>query len=198
MLRANDPEQYDVVSDRGRSNVKIIVEGPDGGGKTTLLRRLGGDLGFHVEPRVVSKEAQALTNLRRWVDKDLEVHKTPKLYDRHRLISEPIYGPALRNEMDPEFQDLQWLTSVLHRFWACEPIVIYCLPPFQVVLRNVMADRENLVVREKIHLIYSLYFIQAAQRGTNRWVWDFTAAEDNTKMYEMMLNGIRQELKYAR
>ena len=67
----------------------IIVEGPDGAGKTTLIRQLQErwpDLA--VAPRVVSKDAEAMVDLQEWVNINLSDGPQYKIFDRHRLISE--------------------------------------------------------------------------------------------------------------
>lgn len=152
----------------------IIVEGPDGAGKTNLIRRLENVLGLGVEPRVVSKDAEAMGDLKTWVEKDLASWPRAALYDRHRLISEPIYGPVLRPKPHPGFEDLDWLTQMQLDFRVRGPLVIYCLPPLEVVRANVMTGNDNVVVQNHIDTIYWLYFMQASRDHTSM-VWDYTS-----------------------
>lgn len=151
----------------------IIVEGPDGGGKTNLVRRLEKTLQLKAEARVVSKTTQPMGDLMSWVETDLAGWPRAALYDRHRLISEPIYGPVLREAPNPGFQDLEWLTEMQQRFVLHSPLVIYCLPPFEVVRQNVMTGDDNVVVQDHISKIYWLYFM-AATRNPLSLVWDYT------------------------
>ncbi|MCA1807247.1 MAG: ATP-binding protein [Actinobacteria bacterium] len=46
----------------------IVVEGPDGAGKTTLIRDLSALLNIPVAPRVVSQETKAMVDLRQWTE----------------------------------------------------------------------------------------------------------------------------------
>lgn len=153
----------------------IIVEGPDGAGKTNLIRRLEKSLGLKPEPRVVSKDTEMMGDLMAWVEADLASWPRPALYDRHRLISEPIYGPVLRQNMQPGFDDQHWLQEMMLRFNAARPLVIYCLPPLAVVMANVRSGTDNVVVADQIEKIYWLYFMAAA-RDTHSMVWDYTSS----------------------
>lgn len=156
----------------------IIVEGPDGAGKTTLIRHFTED-GIPIAPRVVSKDTKAMTNLQDWVDNNLDEGFQGVIYDRYRLISEPIYGTILRDHPEPGFADLKWLGPRLRRFYELEPIIIYCLPPLDVVVENIKNDPDNQVVLPYIRRIYSAYIAKAAADlefapGTVR-VWDYTS-----------------------
>jgi hypothetical protein len=140
----------------------IVVEGPDGAGKTTLLERLSKDLGFPVAPRVVSKDTEAMVDLQKWTEDNVSKGFQRVLYDRHRLFSEPIYGSVLREDFEPGFDNFVWLQEMFSKFWECRPYVIYCLPPFDVVKKNVENDPDNSVPGPHIRSIYSLYVSRAA------------------------------------
>lgn len=154
----------------------IIVEGPDGGGKTQLVTRLVRDLKIPVAPRVVSKDAEAMVDLRRWVQDNLDWGLTSTLYDRHRLISEPIYGPTLRGCPHPGFDDFGWLRTMQRAFRQMKPLVIFCLPPLSNVLENIHDDPDNVAVDAHITQIYWLYFNRAASwpNDGSMLLWDYT------------------------
>ena len=63
----------------------ILVEGPDGAGKSTLVERLERDWGITREPRAVSKEAKALTPLGPYIEEELSKGFGMRLYDRFAL-----------------------------------------------------------------------------------------------------------------
>lgn len=156
----------------------LIFEGPDGAGKTTLIQQFTENFDLEVAPRVVSKEAQAMTDLQVWVDRNLDMGFQYKIFDRHRLISESIYGPVLRHHQSTGFNDLTWMGPRIRRFYDIKPIIIYCLPPLQVVINNIKNDGDNAVVQEHIEAIYTAYVAKAAMdhahyRGSVH-VWDYT------------------------
>lgn len=142
----------------------IIVEGPDGAGKTTLINRLKHVTGFPVAPRVVSQRAEAMVDLKAWVEENLEQGFQTTIYDRHRLISEPIYGPILRDMPEPGFSDVGWMSHRLYELYnVVRPFIIYCLPPLERVQYNVVnGEDDNEVVLTKINKVYSAYVNKAA------------------------------------
>ena len=172
----------------------IIVEGPDGAGKSTLISRLQDDFPFPVAPRVVSKDTLSLVNLVHWVDQNLDMGLTPTIYDRHRLISEPIYGPVLRQTMEPGFDDMDWLFARQQELRSLEPFVIFCLPPIEHVVYNVNLGDDNKVVQEHIRTIYWLYFHAASAWGQPSWVWDYTK-EHSHSYYQNLIENIEDWLE---
>ena len=136
----------------------ILLEGPDGSGKTTLARNLASNLRIEIAPRVVSKEAKALTDLVQWVNQNLREGPQAKIFDRHRLMSEFIYGNALRTRPEPGFTDFPNVLNWQTKLWQeIDPLVVFCLPPLDIVMGNVVEDEDNQVVWEKIPVIYSAY-----------------------------------------
>lgn len=157
----------------------VIVEGPDGAGKSTLIADLMERFKISTAPRVVSKDAEAMVDLKVWVEQNIAEGFQYKIFDRHRLISEYIYGPLLRKEQQPGFTDLAWSTVMLHRLYTTvEPIVIYCLPPLEVVRANVLRDPENKVVAEHIDAMYAAYVhriaLDTVYRPFHTVVYDYT------------------------
>lgn len=156
----------------------IVVEGPDGAGKTTLITQLSELLDLPVAPRVVTKETRAMVDLQQWVDNNLDAGFQRTIFDRHRLISEPIYGPIIRQEQQPGFTDLGWLGPRIGRFYALKPVIIYCIPPWETVWANIKGDMSNLVVRDRMQSIYSAYVNRAAidhhVHRDNVFIWNYT------------------------
>ena len=156
----------------------LIVEGPDGSGKTTLVNLLKAELGVGVAPRVVSKDTEAMVDLRGWVDHNLDTGLVPTIFDRHRLISEPIYGPIMRDDAEPGFDTLSWLAPRMKRFYELRPFIIYCLPPLSVVLENLKGDPDNIAIVDRAERIYQSYVsrisldLEFAPRTP--MVWDYT------------------------
>lgn len=160
----------------------IVVEGPDGAGKTTLIEKISRELDIPVADRVVGKDTKAMVDLKQWTELNTAQGFRRIIYDRHRLISEPIYGPILRDEPEPGFNELLWLTRVMRRFYSCKPVLIYCLPPWQTVLSNVLHDRDNdnSAVEARISRIYSAYIARASidtVHHFNTMIYDYTVHE---------------------
>lgn len=140
----------------------IIVEGPDGAGKTTLISQLIAEFELPVAPRVVSKQTNDLTDLQQWVDRNLSEGFQYTLFDRHRLISEFCYGPTLRPKQRPGFTDYLWVWKSLRRLYEdVQPVIIYCLPELATIKRNLENDPDNEVVRDHIEQIYAAYLERA-------------------------------------
>lgn len=171
----------------------LVIEGPDGSGKSTLVKRLLQDLDIEFQPRVVSKDAEAMVDLLDWTSQDLQKGFGRRLYDRHRLISELIYGPMLRGKMEPGFDDPTWLATKLYKFWRLEPIVILCLPPLVEVLCNVKEDDANRVVWEKATSIYWLYYVWWCQHKDQCYLWDYMKGQPES--YDILVKSVKFELE---
>jgi hypothetical protein len=141
----------------------IIVEGPDGGGKSTLVRTLSAQLKLPVSPRVVGSDTRALVDLVAWTEQNVEKGFQRLIFDRHRLISEPIYSPLKNADPASKFLDLGWISDMTWRFYQAKPIVIYALPSLETVVSNVQDPMtDNEFVRDWIHHIYAGYVARAA------------------------------------
>lgn len=155
----------------------IIVEGPDGAGKTTLLQQLSHRYDIDIAPRVVGQDTKDLVDLKQWVEENLMKGFQYTLFDRYRLISEFIYGPTLRREQKPGFTNLSWSWLMLDKFYSLKPVIIYCLPPLDVVINNIMGDPDNVAVLDRIEPIYAAYVHRIALEsalGVHPMVWDYT------------------------
>jgi hypothetical protein len=166
----------------------IVVEGPDGGGKTTLVNQLAEHLQLPIAPRVVSKDTQALVDLKAWTEENVSQGFQEVIYDRHRLISEPIYGSILRADFEPGFDDLAWYYSMWRQFiLEVNPIIIYCVPPWETVKANLADDEDNVVVKPSARSIYSLYLTFAAQHaGWGALVYDYTSMTFDQAMLDVV------------
>ena len=139
----------------------IIVEGPDGAGKTTLVKILSKTLGWRIADRVVDKDTTITGgqgSLKKWVRCNLDQGFQKIIFDRHRLISEPIYGPLFRGGLQDGFDDANWHSGSWGRLMRTKPFVIFCLPPLEIVTRNVMRDPDNKEVSPAIAQIYWAYW----------------------------------------
>lgn len=175
----------------------IVVEGPDGAGKTTLIKQLQEITGLEVAPRVVSKDTEALVDLKKWTEENTAKGFQKLIFDRHRLISEPIYGAQLRAKPEPGFDDLEWFYTQMATFYEAEPIMIYCLPPFKVVWENIMADSDNQFFHgnpQAMRAIYGAYFNKYTTETifkSDSYLYDYT----DTAMSKVIINFLGSRIR---
>lgn len=160
----------------------LIVEGPDGSGKSCLVRRLSHDLRLPIAPRVVKSDTTAMVDLAAWTESNIDQGFQRVIFDRHRLISEPIYGPVLRGRQVAKFMDLGWMGDMTWRFYALNPIIIYCMPAIETIWRNVnRVETNNSAVntQEVTEALYAGY--------VNRATLDFSRGVGRLYNYEVNL-----------
>lgn len=180
----------------------IIVEGPDGAGKTTLIKQLIEATGLPVAPRVVSKDAEAMVDLKRWTEENIKGGFQPLIFDRHRLISEPIYGPVLREKPEPGFDDVEWFHAMLAGLYldVC-PIIVYCLPPWPVVWANIMKSEDNRVFHgnpQGFRQIYQAYFNKAMTDQvlySSSFTYDYTEPQIAPVVLRYLIGRVRNAVK---
>lgn len=125
----------------------LIIEGPDGSGKTGLLGNLEWTLGLPAHKRAVTSDGVPVTKgmpneargslLSTWAYNDVTTmpEQPMAIYDRHPLISEYIYGPIVRGSIDPNM--LAPSMHLLIRMMAKNSLVIFCRPPNDQLVKNV-------------------------------------------------------------
>lgn len=134
----------------------IVVEGPDGAGKSTLIDNLRLSSDRHYVSMRRSRPPKTLdeiVHIVRWIEK--LTGPTPLILDRHPFISESIYGGVLRGH------------SLLSNYYSVEDYqqhfksfvdrVIYCRPPTSVILQKMHANPQLKGVTEKIEEITARY-----------------------------------------
>jgi energy-coupling factor transporter ATP-binding protein EcfA2 len=160
----------------------LIVEGPDGSGKTTLVKALSYELGWEVADRVVGTDTEPLFDLRVWTENNLRLGFQTVIFDRYRLLSEPIYGPIMRaNSRESIWYEMGWMQDRLTELYQVEPVVIYCLPPLDQVVKNLENDPHNAATRPYADSIYRGYVAQAASARAGdlftAFVYDYTQTD---------------------
>lgn len=146
----------------------IILEGPDGAGKTTLARALAqhGYHRAHAGPPPASANSEEKI-FQRYLRPLLKVGARPAVFDRWHL-GEPIYGRVCRGKtyFTPRAEDL-----VERQLAAVGAQVVICLPPWRHVLVTWLARKRFEYVktadqlREIYWAYYELYRDRAAARG---------------------------------
>ncbi len=160
----------------------IIVEGPDGSGKSTLIAKLGmdrrrfkslrggvggvnahglgdGDFGWSGASALASYTSTVCRHLHEAL-----------AFDRYHL-SEVVYGPLLRGHQELPPEDLERLNFVLH---TNQVPVILCLPPLEVTLANVMREGRERPSYQTVEFLTRAYqeFLLLAPWATI--VYDYT------------------------
>lgn len=163
----------------------LIVEGPDGAGKTTLVNSLCSFFELEVRPRSSTSDHGPVGELGDWIDRDFTSNVHVGVYDRHPLISETIYGPLIR----PSQSDLLGMGPVEDLFemlYSTSPLlIIYCLPPVAAVRVNVAKTHEAttahlegvLKYTDALYDLYTYRYLMDAARGV-AVKWDYTNLDD--------------------
>jgi len=152
----------------------IIVEGCDGSGKTGLIGVLAEYFDLARHPRASDSMTGPVKNLRGWVDRDLDHldeleldsgHPT-YIYDRHPLISEPIYANYrwVNQGMAEGFGDENWMRSVTKDMGSMS-ILIICCPPYEEVERVLQTQGREAHMPGVFENRYSIW----TRYNTLRW-----------------------------
>lgn len=167
---------------------QIIVEGPDGAGKSTLIQTLSRDLDLPVnQNRSCTSTGGPVKNLNQWIVDDLRSWdtKTTSLYDRHPMVSDHIYGPVLRKEVQIH------LPFGYYRRFVEDAIVVLCLPPLGNVTTNLESEDQLAGVWENIATIYSLYEAYARQNQDRVLWYDYTLPGSYWDLHRILLGMTR-------
>jgi len=177
----------------------IVVEGPDGCGKSNLVQRLAEDLNLPVAERVVAADTTPMVDINTWIQMNLDDGWQEVLFDRHRLISEPIYGSVLRERSQLMDVKLETVQTWYYHWQLIDPIIVICLPPFETAVRNLAEEQNNhrlfLQNSQAFRSIYSLYWSYLSSH--HQWHWDYTT-DDADNDYKLLMNLIRVKIKQRR
>lgn len=139
--------------------MSIIVEGPDGAGKTTLIQELQYlHPGLEVHPRFCTSTGGPIANLSEAVFKDTTARPTSFIYDRHPVVSEYVYRTAIQGPQELSDAFLSDAMARVRQRIAKHSLMIWCLPPLATVRRNIAGDVGQMPgVEMNIDQIYALY-----------------------------------------
>lgn len=141
----------------------IVVEGPDGSGKTTLAKWIEEEFSIEYRraPTLSSEHGpddEAVVWFENQMDRDIE----GGVYDRIFTISEPIYQLATPGR--PLMRDEVYMGLALQKLWVKCDLLIFCLPPWADARQN-LEDVNRLALQgvdvlalEKIHWAYNYQF----------------------------------------
>lgn len=151
----------------------IIIEGPDGVGKTTLSKRLSKDLGVPLAPK---KHVEAPKDPRTYTYKALGPAVTgegdPLIWDR-LFFSELVYGTIVRDGPALSMPEQAYVMRVLKTL-GCP--VIFCSAPADVIDKNVKRSKQMRGVKRNLTKIvdaYRYYAQFAKQQRLNVYYFDY-------------------------
>jgi GTPase SAR1 family protein len=156
----------------------IVVEGPDGAGKSTLVKNLCKDLQL-LEGKRSTEDRNKLyettrVDLYTSLSDEIRGDQPARVWDRSPFFSECVYFPYTGGEC--RFTD--WEKSFILRTietWGIP--VILCLPDFETVKANVAKDKQMPKVEDNISDIYEAY----TELPYYTMLWNYTrpSADDN-------------------
>ena len=160
----------------------LILEGPDGGGKTTLGKQLQGYVYTRPPEVLLSSTSGPSAGLAEWWESQVwsPVSSTDHLvYDRTTFISDPIYAPIWNRKLIRSAATVAHYLHVLKNRGNVR--IIFCLPPLATILENNAKDKEPLkgTNKLKLELLWNLYWLRAFEMreswGVHRIAtWDYT------------------------
>lgn len=133
----------------------IIIEGPDGAGKTELLYAL---LDRYPEYRVAPRACSSIGGPLRGGSMIAYLNQYGRLdehiYDRHPSISGVVYDAAFSRIQSDNVE--AYLQGAFH--WILENArVIYCRPPMDVIVKAVHSEPQLAGVARNIYQIVDMY-----------------------------------------
>jgi len=150
--------------------IVIIVEGPDGAGKSTLIRNLR--LAYptlKLAPRACTSLAGPISGdaLIDWLKKYGAMYGY--IYDRHPCISGPVYDAVYADP--PEERTWSWIQGTFYELRE-NATVVYCRPPRREIIRAVNESAQMGGVDRNIHRIVDTYdAIMASMVPHERYDW---------------------------
>ena len=179
----------------------IVVEGPDGAGKSTLVAKLAQRLGFTAYP--LGGKPDTLADVYKYMQMCEErARESHVVQDRVTHISTFVYDVLI----DPIRAGAA--LSRLHHLAAARPLVIYCRPALTNRLREVAETRDEstkkykseahrIWVQANLDHIISLYdslfhALRFLNVETFTYSYDVTSDADLIKLIELHLKRVRE------
>lgn len=179
----------------------IIVEGPDGAGKTVLCGQICKEFPDLKMERIDHKDEEEekkrrILSVRRRVYQGLGravIGGSPiELHDRF-FYSEVVYGNLLRGDSRFTNEECEFINRVLE---ALNPPVIFCLPPLEVVKENLGGQKHMIGVKENIGAIYNTY-CGIVSLASSTIVYDYTKHDPRIALFPIIENYMERRARRA-
>lgn len=153
----------------------LIVEGMDGTGKSTLVKKLHENTGLPVHTRAVADQTgDPVDDLFQWAFDDVTTWDAQPLsiYDRHPLVSEYIYGPTIRGRVAKGFRsrDAALLSAKMRK----DAFVVFCVTDAKTIHENLKRIPQMDGVKDHTEQLYVEYTKFIAQYSGRFAVYDYT------------------------
>lgn len=177
----------------------IIVEGPDGSGKTILIKdvvkRLQlwvGTLSVKEPVKIVHSPGPLEEGLFEWAANALLLVKEPVVFDRFPYFSDIVYGPTLRKRTLMTATGYQQLKT---RLQELHPLVVYCRPPMSTITEASKVWKQMNGVSENLKKIVNNYDHQLLYWMSDFRVfhYDFTQPENKKLLMIVIDEYVRQD-----
>jgi len=158
----------------------IVVEGPDGCGKTTLCNQLQRDFDLSIERPQRGGEAPVVpvrNRVYRALGRAVKGHQPAKIYDR-LYLSELVYGKVLRDKVEFSAFEQLYINDLLK---ALRCPVIICMVDFDVAHDNLAKEPQLWGVEENYRRIYYAYE-QYIHRQPGVTQYDYEVADSYKKV----------------
>lgn len=134
---------------------RIVIEGMDGSGKSTLVNQLMEHYGdqAHLIPGY-NRYPDPKSTMDRWWMEQLATHPVGKIVIHDRFFyPEFVYGPTLRGYINAESSTVQYVQSFLRE----HAFLIYCRPPVEILKEGIEAETQMVGVKEMFNDLLSAY-----------------------------------------
>jgi hypothetical protein len=167
-----------------REKARVIIEGMDGSGKTTLVTQL--EQIFDTARRV--RTIGPKPNLGQWWMEELATNPTGefRLHDRF-FYPEVVYGPILRGRISVEGSVMQYVSEYLR----ANAFLVYCRPRVETIQNSVMTEDQWPGVRENFHALLKAYddcMISESTWYQDRWFrYDWEDVRSLSRLVDALL-----------